>query len=72
MAYKDYKARAIVNKKVVSYYQRFRVLENLDFNSDSPPQIFVGSKLKYPNVNMGIMAPPIPIEDSWLYNSPNY
>lgn len=72
MAYQDYKVRAIINKQVVSYYQKFRLLKDLDFNSDSPPQIFVGSGLKYPSVNVGIMAPPVPVEDSWVYNSPNY
>ena len=29
-----------------------------NFFGNSPPQIFVGSKLKYPKVNVGILSPP--------------
>ncbi len=42
-----------------------------EFFSNSPPSIFVGSKLKYPNVNVGILAPPERVEDAEIYDSHN-
>ncbi len=43
-----------------------------EFEGSSPPTIFVGSKLSYPNVNIGIMSLPKIQENSWIYDSPNY
>ena len=40
-----------------------------EFFSNSPPTVFVGSKLKYPNVNVGILAPPVRVEDVEVYDS---
>ena len=43
-----------------------------EFQGASPPTIFIGSKLTYPNVNVGIMSVPDLKEDANLYDSPNY
>ena len=43
-----------------------------EFSGSSPPTVFIGSKLTYPNVNVGIMSLPEIREDTWLYDSPNY
>ncbi len=42
-----------------------------EFYGSSPPSIFIGSKLTYPAVNVGIMSVPDE-EDAWAYNSPNF
>ena len=41
-----------------------------NFVSDSN-SVFVGH-YNYPNVNVGILSPPSLLEDSWLYDAPNY
>ena len=41
---------------------RTRKLEELDFLSNSPPSVFIGSKLKYPNVNVGVLTPSQPLK----------
>lgn len=38
-------------------------------NSVSPPSVFVGSGLKYPNLNVGILSPIEHEEDAWIYDS---
>jgi len=43
-----------------------------EFQGSSPPTVFIGSKLIYPVVNVGIMSLPEIKEDVWLYDSPNY
>ncbi|MFH1503222.1 MAG: hypothetical protein ABIE36_01030 [Candidatus Diapherotrites archaeon] len=41
-------------------------------DSISPPSVFVGSKLKYPLVNVGILSPLSKDEDAWLYDDAKY
>lgn len=48
---------------------RVKDIRSSEFFSNSPPTVFVGSKLKYPNVNVGILAPPVRIEDVEVYDS---
>ena len=48
-----------------------RKLEHLDFLSNSPPSIFIGSKLKYPNVNIGILTPSQPLKQVNILNNQN-
>ncbi len=43
-----------------------------EFEGSSPPAIFIGSKLSYPLVNVGIMSLSKIKENAWLYDSPNY
>ena len=38
----------------------------------SPPSVFVGSKLKYPNVNVGILSPIEKEENAWMFDAPGY
>jgi len=40
--------------------------------STSPPSVFIGSKLPYPRVNVGILAPPEKTENAWLYDAQRY
>ena len=48
-----------------------RKLEELNFLSNSPPSIFIGSKLKYPNVNVGVLTPSQPLKQVRLLNNQN-
>ena len=54
----------------------FRSVEIKDLKQEfygvSPPTVFIGSKLAYPNVNVGIMSVPDLKENAKLYDSPNY
>jgi len=61
-------------KDLLASYKSIPQPENKDtlsdeFFSNSPPAIFIGSKLKYPSVNVGILAPPIRSEDAEIYDS---
>ena len=49
---------------------RTRKLENLDFLSNSPPQVFIGSKL-YPRANIGVLSPSEPLNNIQLLSAPN-
>jgi len=42
-----------------------------EFEGSSPPSVFIGSKLEYPAVNVGIMSLPEIKENAWIYDSPN-
>ena len=60
---------AICNKA----YSRLRVQNKIikkDFSSDAVAP-FVG-RFNYPNINVGILAPPDETDDSWLYDAPKY
>ena len=50
---------------------RTRKLEELDFLSNSPPSVFIGSKLKYPSVNVGILTPSQPLKQVQILNNQN-
>jgi len=41
-------------------------------NSFSPPSIFIGSRLKYPEVNVGILSPIDKDEKAWIYDDAKY
>ena len=54
-------------------YSQFRiksmiVKENFSTDAIAP---FVG-RYNYPDINVGILAPPEQEEDSWLYDAPKY
>jgi len=42
------------------------------FETISPPSVFIGSGLKYPLVNVGILSPLEKEEEAWMYDSPRY
>ena len=50
---------------------RTRKLEELDFLSNSPPSVFIGSKLKYPNVNVGVLTPSQPLKQVNILSNQN-
>src|SRR3989344_1993149 len=53
-------------------FSKINQLDKKDFFGSSPPTIFVGSKLKYPAVNVGILSPPEETQDAWLYDAQTY
>src|SRR3989344_7891792 len=53
-------------------FSKINEMNKQDFFGSSPPTIFVGSKLKYPNVNVGILSPPEETKDAWLYDAQTY
>ena len=61
-------------KKLAKYSIPSKDLASLDqLQSSSPPSVFVGSKLKYPEVNVGILSPvKQQYDNSWVYDAPAY
>ena len=68
---KDIKFEVIKKISDLSFkYQKFDNISKLD--GSSPPSVFVGSKLQYPLVNVGILSPLQRDEDAWVYDKPKY
>ena len=68
----DFDSRTkIENLKSRVLFKKVEVIKD-EFFGSSPPSVFVGSKLKYPNVNVGILSPPEQMENAWLYDAQNY
>lgn len=62
-----------VLKKVADTRFRFKDLKNVDkLNSASPPSVFIGSKLKYPLVNVGVLSPLEREENAWIFDDEKY
>jgi len=62
-----------VVKKIAETSFRTRKLDNISkLDSSSPPSVFIGSKLKYPLVNVGIMSPLEKDENAWVYDDEKY
>ena len=62
-----------VIKKIADINFRYKNLDKIsELNTSSPPSVFVGSKLKYPLVNVGILSPLEKDENAWVYDSPEY
>ena len=61
-----------LQSKVRIVFGSFKDLEKDNFFGSSPPSVFIGSKLKYPNVNVGILSPPVYTDESWILDNPNY
>jgi len=62
-----------VIRKIADTNFKYRSLGKIDYlNSNSPPSVFIGSKLKYPLVNVGILSPLEKDENAWLYDSEKY
>jgi hypothetical protein len=60
-------------RKVTDTKFKFKDLKDIDkLNSNSPPSIFIGSKLKYPLVNVGVLSPLEREENAWMYDSEKY
>jgi hypothetical protein len=62
-----------VVKKIAETGFKIKDLSKISkIDSISPPSVFVGSKLKYPLVNVGILSPLSKDEDAWLYDDAKY
>jgi len=62
-----------VIKKIVETNFKYKNLGNVSkLDSNSPPSVFIGSKLEYPLVNVGIISPLERDENSWLYDDAKY
>ena len=62
-----------VLKKIANINFKYKDLDKIsELNTSSPPSVFVGSKLKYPLVNVGILSPLERDENAWVYDSPGY
>jgi hypothetical protein len=53
-----------------AYIKASKVIPGKDFQGTSPAP-FIG-RAGYPYVNVGILSPPEPKEDAWLYDAPRY
>lgn len=62
-----------VVKKIAETGFKVKNLKNISkLNSVSPPSVFIGSKLRYPLVNVGIMSPLEREEDAWIFDDEKY
>ena len=62
-----------VIKKIADINFRYKNLDRIsELNTNSPPSVFIGSKLKYPLVNVGILSPLEKDENAWVYDAPSY
>ncbi len=62
-----------VIKKISELRFKYKDLKNISkLDSNSPPSVFIGSKLKYPLVNVGILSPLEREENAWLYDDAKY
>ncbi|MBW6442232.1 hypothetical protein K0A97_00410 [Patescibacteria group bacterium] len=62
-----------VIKKIAEINFKYKNLDKLsELDTNSPPSVFIGSKLKYPLVNVGILSPLERDDDAWVYDSPDY
>ena len=62
-----------VIKKITDTTFKYRNLGEISgIDSTSPPSVFIGSKLKYPLVNVGILAPLDKDENAWVYDNEKY
>jgi hypothetical protein len=69
----DSNIRFEVVKKIAETTFRTRNLNNVSkLDTASPPSVFIGSKLRYPLVNVGIMSPLERDDDAWIYDDEKY
>jgi len=62
-----------VVKKIAETNFRLKNLKDISrLDSVSPPSVFIGSKLKYPLMNVGILSPLEREEDAWIYDDAAY
>ncbi len=68
---KDIKFEVI--KKIANTKFKYKDIEKVSqISSSSPPSVFIGSKLKYPLVNVGILSPLERDEDVWVYDDAEF
>jgi len=67
----DLKFEAV--KKIAETRFKYKALEGVSsLNTTSPPSVFIGSKLRYPAVNVGILSPIESDENAWVYDNAKY
>ncbi len=68
---KDVRFEAI--KKVAETKFKYEDLGKVaKLDSSSPPSVFIGSKLRYPEMNVGILSPLERDKDAWIYDDAKY
>ena len=56
-------------KKIADVNFRYKDLDRIsELNTNSPPSVFVGSKLRYPSMNVGLLSPLEKDDNAWLYD----
>ena len=63
--------RKIIQENYIGF-EKITKLDKQDFFGSSPPTIFIGSKLRYPQVNVGILSPPEETESAWIHDAQTY
>ncbi len=62
-----------VIKKIADIKFRYRDIGKIsELSTSSPPSVFIGSKLKYPLVNVGILSPLERDENAWIYDDAEF
>lgn len=62
-----------VIKKIAETGFKVKNLSSISkLDSNSPPSVFIGSRLKYPLVNVGILSPLNRDENAWLYDDAKF
>lgn len=62
-----------VIKKIADTRFKYKDLGKVSqISSSSPPSVFIGSKLRYPTVNVGILSPLERDEDAWVYDAAEF
>ncbi|MBU2104591.1 MAG: hypothetical protein KKF67_02345 [Nanoarchaeota archaeon] len=62
-----------VIKKIAETNFKYKDFSNLSkIDSISPPSVFIGSGLRYPLVNVGILSPIEREENAWIYDDEKY
>jgi DNA repair protein NreA len=60
-------------KKISTLKTKFKDIRKISqLDTISPPSIFIGSKLKYPLANIGIISPIEKEKEAWIYDAEKY
>ena len=62
----------VVSKVTKNMFKTENLKKISKFESISPPSVFIGSKLRYPLVNVGILSPLEKDENAWVYDDSKY
>lgn len=62
-----------VIKKIAEINFKYKNLDKVsELDTNSPPSVFIGSKLKYPVMNVGVLSPLERDENAWIYSREKY
>jgi len=69
----DKDIRFEVIKKIADTRFKYKNIGKVsELDTTSPPSVFIGSKLRYPLVNVGILSPLEKDEEAWVYDEPEF